>query len=86
VALAQGLSPNAGSQAIVFRREAGSSTKNEIPIELKKILGGKSPDTQLTAGDILYVPDNRGRRLGLAALERIVMFGSTAGAGLLVWH
>jgi len=86
VALAQGLSPNAGSQAFVFRREAGSSAKNEIPIELKKILGGKSPDTQLTAGDILYVPDSKGRRVGLAALERIVMFGTTAGAGLLVWH
>jgi polysaccharide export outer membrane protein len=86
LALAEGLSPNAGNQAFVFRRESGSSNKNEIPVELKKILDRKAPDTALTASDILYVPDNRGRRLGLAALERVLMFGTTAGATALVWH
>jgi polysaccharide biosynthesis/export protein len=86
LALAEGLSPNAGSQAFVFRREAGSANKNEIPVELKKILDRRAPDTALTASDILYVPDNRGRRLGLAALERILMFGTTAGATALVWR
>jgi polysaccharide export outer membrane protein len=86
LALAEGLSPNAGSHAFVFRREAGSSAKNEIPVELKKILDRKAPDAPLVASDILYVPDNRGRRLGLAALERIVLFGSTAGATALVWR
>ena len=78
--------PNSGSQAFVFRREAGSAGKNEIPVELKKILGRNAPDTALAASDILYVPDNRGRRLGLAALERILMFGTTAGATALVWR
>jgi polysaccharide export outer membrane protein len=86
LALAEGLSPNAGSQAFVFRRESGTSTKNEIPVELKKILDRKAPDTALAASDILYVPDNRGRRLGMAALERILMFGTTAGASALVWR
>jgi polysaccharide export outer membrane protein len=86
LALAEGLMPNSGSQAFVFRREAGPSSKNEIPVELKKILDRKAPDTALAASDILYVPDNRGRRLGLAALERILMFGTTAGATALVWR
>jgi polysaccharide export outer membrane protein len=86
LALAEGLSPNAASQAFVFRREAGASTKNEIPVELKKILDRKAPDTVLTASDILYVPDNHGRRLGMAALERILMFGTTAGATALMWR
>jgi protein involved in polysaccharide export with SLBB domain len=86
LALAEGLTPNAGNQAYVFRQEAGSGSKNEIPVELKKIMDRKAPDTPLTASDILYVPDNRGRRLGMAALERILMFGTTAGATALIFH
>jgi len=86
LALAEGLTPNAGHQAYVFRREAGAHSKNEIPVELKKIMDRKSPDAALNADDILYIPDNRGRRLGLAVLERILMFGSTAGATALVLH
>jgi len=46
----------------------------------------KSPDVLLIANDILYVPDNTGRRTTLTALERILSFGSTAGAGLLIYH
>jgi polysaccharide export outer membrane protein len=86
LALAEGLTPNAGNQAYVFRQEAGSGSKNEIPVELKKIMDRKAPDTPLSASDILYVPDNRGRRLGMAALERILMFGTTAGATALIFH
>ena len=86
LALAEGLTPNAGNQAYVFRREAGAASKNEIPVELKKIMDRKAPDPLLTASDILYVPDNHGRRLALAVLERILLFGSTAGATALILH
>jgi len=34
---------------------------------------------------LLYVPDNRTKRLGLATLERILMFGTTAGATALIY-
>ena len=61
------------------------NTKNEIPIELKKILDRKSPDVPLQAEDILYIPDNSGRRVSAAAIEKILMFGSTAGATALVY-
>jgi polysaccharide biosynthesis/export protein len=86
LALAEGLTPNAGSQAFIFRKEAGAASKNEIPIELKKIMDRKAPDSGLMANDILYVPDNKGRRLGLAVLERVLLFGSTAGATALIFH
>lgn len=86
IALAEGLSPNASNQAFVFRRDAAAGSKNEIPVELKRILDRKAPDPLLAASDILYVPDNHGRRLGLAALEKILLFGSTAGATALVWR
>lgn len=86
LALAEGLTPNAGDHAYVFRREAGGASKNEIPVELKQIMTRRSPDKVLIASDILYVPDNHSRRVALAVMERILMFGTTAGATALVLH
>ena len=63
----------------------GNGSKNEIPIELRKIMERKQPDAPLMANDILYIPDNSGKRAGLAALEKILLFGSTAGATALVY-
>ena len=86
LALAEGLTPNASNQAYVLRREAGAGSKTEITVELKKVMERKALDPALVASDVLYVPDNKGRRLGMAALERILLFGSTAGATALIWH
>jgi len=84
LALAEGLVPFASNQAYIYRTE-GSGPKNEIPIELSKIMGRKAPDAALLPNDVLYIPDNRGRRLGMAALEKILAFGSTAGATALIY-
>ena len=84
LALAEGLAPFAGKEAYIYRREA-SGSKNEIPIHLAKILQRAAPDVPLLANDVLYVPDNHGKRLGLAVLEKVLMFGSTAGATALIY-
>jgi polysaccharide biosynthesis/export protein len=84
LAHAEGLAPFAGKQAFIYRREA-SGTKNEIPIDLSKIMERKSPDATLLADDVLYVPDNHNRRLGLAVLEKLLLFGGTAGATALIY-
>ena len=84
LALAEGLAPYAGKQAYIYRRE-GAGSRNEIPIELSKIMDRKAPDAPLLANDVLYVPDNHGRRLGMAALEKLLLFGSTAGATALIY-
>ena len=85
LALAEGLMPFAGREAFIYRREA-KGTKNEIPVPLEKIMKRQSPDVILTANDILYIPDNHGKRLGIAALEKVLLFGSTAGATALIYH
>ena len=85
LALAEGLTAFAGKQAFIYRREA-SGSKNEIPIELSKIMERKSPDATLLANDVLYIPDNHKRRLGMAVLEKLLMFGSTAGATALIYN
>ncbi|MGD0869523.1 MAG: polysaccharide biosynthesis/export family protein [Bryobacteraceae bacterium] len=84
LALAEGLVPFASKQAYIYRTE-GSGPKNEIPIELNKIMDRKAADAALLPNDVLYIPDNRGRRIGMAALEKILAFGSTAGATALIY-
>lgn len=84
LALAEGLAPYANKEAFIYRREA-SGNKNEIVVPLDKIMRRKAPDITLTANDILYIPENRGKRIGLAALEKIIAFGSTAGATALIY-
>ncbi len=83
VALSDGLGSFAGHTAYIYRFEGGKGGKNEIPIELKKILQKKSPDVQLAANDILYVPDASGRRASARALEMSLGIGLGL-AGLLL--
>jgi len=84
LAVAEGLEPFAMQQAYIYRRE-GNSSKNEIPVPLKQIMERKAPDVALQANDILYIPDNRGRRLSVSVLEKIALFASTAGATALIY-
>ena len=84
LALAEGLSGVSGEQAFIYRRE-GNGSKNEIPVSLKSIMLRKSPDVPLLANDILYIPENKNRKMGLAALEKLLLFGSTAGATALAY-
>ena len=83
LASAEGLMPLASKEAYIYRREGASGSKNEIPVPLKKIMDRKAPDILLTTDDILYIPDATGRRATLAALEKIVMYGSGAASALI---
>jgi polysaccharide export outer membrane protein len=82
LAVAEGLTPYAAKQAYIYRREA-SGAKNEITIELKQIMNRKSPDVPLMADDILYIPDAKGTRATLAALEKLLIFGTGASSALI---
>ena len=85
LALSEGLTPFSAKRAYIYRREPGPGAKNEIPIELRQIMDRKSADISLQPNDILYIPDNRGQRIGLTALERILAFGSATASGVLVY-
>lgn len=80
VALAEGLAPFSYKQAFIYR------DKQEIPIELDQILKRKTPDVPLEVGDVLYVPDNKGKRLTATVLDRIAGFGSATASGLVIWR
>jgi polysaccharide biosynthesis/export protein len=82
LALAEGLMPFAAKQAFIYRREA-SGAKNEIPIDLGDIMKRKKPDVPLVAQDLLYIPDRSGKRATLAAIEKMVIFGTGASTALI---
>jgi polysaccharide biosynthesis/export protein len=83
LAMAEGLLPYAGKQAFIYRTEGGVGGKNEIPVELRKILDRKSDDIALRPNDILYVTDNKGRRLTMTLLEKIGIFGAGITSALI---
>ena len=85
VALSEGLLPYTAKTAYVYRRDE-SGARKEIPIELSSILNRKAPDVPLEAGDLLYIPDNKGKRLTVGVIDRVAGFGSTVGSGLIIWH
>jgi polysaccharide biosynthesis/export protein len=81
LAYAEGLLPYASKQAYVYRREAGS--KQEIVIPLRQMMDRKAPDVGLVANDILYIPEAKGTRMTLAALEKVLLVGSGMATALV---
>jgi len=78
LALTQGLAPYATNEAYIYRREAGATSKNEIRIDLRKIMDRKAPDVPLLANDVLYIPDAHKRRITMSALDKAMILGGVA--------
>jgi polysaccharide export outer membrane protein len=83
LALCQGLAPYATNEAYIYRREAGTNSTNEIPVDLKRIMDRKSPDVALIANDVLYIPDAHRRHTAMVTLEKILVFGGVAASALI---
>jgi polysaccharide export outer membrane protein len=82
VAMAGGLTPLATKRAYIIRQD-DKGTRNEIPIELGKIMDRKAPDATLLANDILYIPDAKGKRAAFAAIEKALIYGSGASSAVI---
>jgi polysaccharide export outer membrane protein len=83
LALSEGLDTFSADKAYIYRVEGGSGGRNEIPVDLKRILGRKSPDVPLLASDILYIPDRAGLRAGMKVLEASLGIGAGLGSALI---
>jgi polysaccharide export outer membrane protein len=86
VAMSEGQMAFTNNRAYIYRREAGKGDRVEIPVDFARIMERKSPDVALLANDIVYIPENKNRRLTNTIIERIVGFGTATGTGILVWH
>ncbi len=85
VALAEGLAPFHYKTAFIYRPDA-AGTRQEIVVELDKILDRKAADVALQVNDLLYIPDNKGKRLAAQVVDKLAGFGSSTASGLIVWR
>lgn len=81
LALSNGLDSYSAHMAYIYRTEAGSGGKSEIPIDLKKIVSRKAPDVPLYANDMLYVSNSNGKRVSAQVLA--VALGAGIGIASL---
>jgi len=83
LAYAEGLDRTAApKQAKILRVVPGQPQRMEIAVNLRAILDGKSQDVPMLADDILFVPNNSARQVGMAALSTAVQLGT----GLIIWR
>lgn len=81
LAMAQGANPTAKLDGARLIRRNGEQ-RQEVPIELKKILASKSPDLNLQADDILFVPNSAAKSAMRRGFEAIVQ----AATGVAIYH
>src|SRR5258708_4856407 len=82
VAIAEDLKPTAKrDHSMIIRRPSGGQ-RQEIAIDLKKILAGKSPDVTLEANDILFVPDSLSKKALRRGTDAIIQVAT----GLALFH
>ena len=87
LAMAEGLDHFSGNTAYIYRSDSSKSTRQEIPIGLKKIMDRKSPDVPLLANDVLYVPEATGRKAALTTLDRASLIaGGVVSSLVYVYH
>lgn len=83
ISMAEGLGPQASPKAAkIFRPRPDSNEKQEIPVNIVKIMSGKAEDFQLQPHDILFVPDSRSKKAGVRAAEAAIQ----AATGIFIWR
>jgi polysaccharide export outer membrane protein len=67
--------------AVILRKNPETGKRDQVPVDLSKIMHLKTQDVQMEANDILFVPDSS----GLKALHRAgdVAVTLTTGIGLV---
>jgi polysaccharide export outer membrane protein len=82
VALAGGWDKTAALSSARILRADGGAQREQIPLNVKKIMENKSPDLELRPDDIVYVPNSLGKQMGARGLEAAIGLGT----GVLIWR
>jgi polysaccharide biosynthesis/export protein len=81
--MAEGLDKTASPKnARILRVVGDGKDRAEIPIDVAKIMEGKSPDVPLQSKDVLVIPNNVPRAAALRSLEAAIQLGT----GILIYH
>jgi len=77
LALAEGLARTAGPKnSKILRMTAGSTSRTEIPIDVRRILSGQDTDVQLYPQDILFIPNSAAKSASARAIEALIQVGT----------
>ncbi len=83
IGLAEGMFPTAAPKsARILRESTDGPNRQEIQVNLAKILHGAAPDVPLEPNDILLVPRNNAREIAIKSAEAAVAIGT----GLVIWR
>jgi len=85
IAQAQGLGDYKPPKVYIYRPD-DQGVKHEIEVNLTEILKRQKPDVTLQARDILYVPDNNGKKNFNLWMDRLSGVGTSAASGALIYH
>ena len=75
VSLASGLGRHASPQKARIIREVDGK-KQRIHVRIKDVIAGRSPDPELAANDILYIPDSRAKSVLSRSVEAMIQVGT----------
>jgi polysaccharide export outer membrane protein len=73
-------SPSAGR--ILRKTSSPSSAREELNVDIKKVLSGKAKDIQLQPDDILFVPNSAAKAVRVRAIEAAIQVGT----GIAIWR
>lgn len=83
IALAEGLTgTSAKGRTKIIRTNESTGERVEIPIDLGKVLAGKTPDPPLNPADIVFVPSSSGKSVFYKGTAAAI----TTASGLIIFH
>ncbi len=84
LALAQYLKTSAiEKKTLIIRKDtARTGGREEIPVDLKKILSRRAPDVPLEPDDILFIPDSSSKKALLRGAEAAIQMAT----GVIIWR
>jgi polysaccharide export outer membrane protein len=72
LAMAEGVGPFAKKGAARIVRQGENGSRQEIPVDLGKVVKGTGEDVEMSANDILIVPDNTAKYWGMRGVETAI--------------
>ncbi len=83
LAMAEGLERTAApKRARILRTEPDRTERKEIPVDIAGIMSGKRTDVYLQPNDVLFVPNNAARSVGMRTAEVALQLGT----GILIYR
>jgi polysaccharide export outer membrane protein len=82
LALAEGLGVAASPQHAHVLRRREDQQREDIPVNLTRILEHKDRDVTLRPDDVLYVPNSKSKNAALRGIEAAIQLGT----GVAIYH